>query len=191
MVNYGLLILIIGFSIIIIGYSSVKIILETLQQPSPIMNLPIFAGFLGVPVFLFFGVLVSLIGYGLTMYHIRNKIPYPLLVAFLGYGIAVGLSAVFLANMESYVFLNPVGYEISTYTYNKVLIPYWEDSLTPVSYQTTPIIILETGKITGYEKNPVYDFPIESAKALIFPITLLVWGAVGGLMEIMWKMNRK
>ncbi len=87
--------------------------------------------------------------------------------------------------------INFPGSYISEIVYNKHLIPYWERTLEPVSYEHTPVIDLLTGKVVGVESVPIYDFPLKKVSDLYIPASVVSWGLIGLVIQLIYNGIRK
>lgn len=115
---------------------------------------------------------------------------YPILTFCLAYGVAIGSFSYMMGERDFVALINPLGISVSENVYNNFLIPYWQSVLQPVGYENIPIVG-PTGIITGYEKVPQYDFPIKSEVDLYIPISILSWGLVGMVFElVLWMYDR-
>src|SRR5437868_1574098 len=87
---------------------------------------------------------------------------YPIFTIFLLYGIIAGSISYSMGFWDPNNLFNPLPVEISNILYGKLLIPYWKSTLNPSAYEYHNIINLETGKVMGQEKIPVFHFPFEA-----------------------------
>jgi len=96
--------------------------------------------------------------------------------------------------------INFPGSEISEIVYNDCLIPYWERTLKPAGYEEIPIIELPPvtppespgpGKQIGVEVVPIYDFPLKKVSDLYMPVTLLFWGFIGLIAQLIYNTRKR
>lgn len=104
---------------------------------------------------------------------------YPIFTLFLAYGIIVGIISYSMGLWDPNYIFNPLGVESSNRIYGELLLPYWQATLQPVGYEYHNVTNPETGKITGQEKVPVFDFPIKNSSDLYLPVSVLLWALVG------------
>ena len=115
---------------------------------------------------------------------------YLFLAAFLLYGLMIGAFSYWRGKNDFVFLVNPLGSEISERIYNGYLLPNWKNTLEPVGYEYHNIIDLETEKIIGQEKVPLYDFPVKDVSELYLPVSVLSWGLTGLVVEVVlnvWK----
>jgi len=92
--------------------------------------------------------------------------------------------------------VNFPGSEISEIVYNDYLLPYWKQALEPVGYEEIPIIELlpvappeppGPGKKVGVEVVPIYDFPLKKVSDLYIPGSVVSWGLIGLLIQLIYN----
>ncbi len=115
---------------------------------------------------------------------------YPFLTILLVYGFAVGVLNYYL-DQEFYLLANIPGEEISPYVYNNLLIPYWKNTMEPTHYELTNMVDLKTGEVIGQQKEPQYDFPIKKVKELYPPVSVLSWGILGLVVDLLRNSYKK
>jgi hypothetical protein len=106
---------------------------------------------------------------------------------FLIYGFVIGASSYQVGKRDIVAVLNLPGDVLSETVYNDYLIPYWKNTLEPVGYQHIPIRDLKTGEIIGTEAVPQYEFPLENVSDLYLPASILSWGIIGLLLQLIYN----
>src|SRR5207302_1552119 len=79
---------------------------------------------------------------------------------------------------------NPLPVETSNILYGKLLIPYWKSTMNPSGYEYHNMINLETGKVIGQEKMPVFHFPFE-ATDLYLLMSVPMYALIGFVIELL------
>jgi len=109
---------------------------------------------------------------------------YPIFTIFLLYGIIAGSISYSMGVWDANSLFNPLGVEISNILYGKLLIPYWKSTMNPSGYEYHNIINLETGKVIGQEKVPVFHFPFETPD-LYLPTSVPIYALIGFGIELL------
>ncbi|MDE1832670.1 MAG: hypothetical protein KGI02_09945 [Thaumarchaeota archaeon] len=115
---------------------------------------------------------------------------YPAFALFLLYGIIAGSISHLMGLWDPNYLFNPLGVEASNGFYNGLLLPYWQNIMNPIGYEYHNVLNIETGKVVGQEKVPLFDFPIKSASDLYLPISVSLWTLVGLGIELLRKLVR-
>lgn len=115
---------------------------------------------------------------------------YPIFTFFLLYGVAAGSISQFMGLWDPNYLFNPLGVEVSNVLYNHLLLPYWHATLNPIGYEYHNVIDMQTGKVIGQEKVPLFDLPVKSASDLYLPISASLWVLVGLGIELLRKLVR-
>src|SRR5947209_19867916 len=109
---------------------------------------------------------------------------YPIFTMLLLYGIIAGSISYSMGFWNQNYLLNPLPVEISNKLYGELLIPYWKSTMNPSDYEYHNIINLETGKVMGQEKVPVFHFPFETPY-LYLPMSVSIYALIGFGIELL------
>lgn len=110
---------------------------------------------------------------------------------FVIYGLGTGIFSYLMGYGNDFaLLLNFPGKEASRVIYNDILAPYWKGTMEPSGYEEIPTRELETGRLVGTEKVPVYDFPM-LVEDLYIPISVLTWGLIGLGLALLYRTSRQ
>ena len=117
----------------------------------------------------------------------ENYKTYVVILGFTLFGLLVGVWSYAVDNDIGYA-INFIGSSISDELYNKVLLPYWKDTLTPDHYERLyRHIENSSGEFRVPFKSPVYEFPVKRSHDLVLPVSILVYFVIG--VSIQWMLN--
>ena len=153
-------------------------------------------------IFILIAGIITGCGIGICYFLISRfkRIRAKILISFLMFGLLIGGLSFRMGKIDPLIYINPFGSEISEIVYNKYLIPYWESTLEPVGYEEIPIIELPSvappepsgpGKQIGVEVVPIYDFPLKKVSDLYIPVSLLFWGLIGLVVQLIYTTRKR
>jgi len=125
-----------------------------------------------------------------------KRIRAKILMSFLIFGLLIGSFSFWMGKIDFVAMTNFPGSEISEIVYIDYLLPYWRNTFEPVGYEEIPIIELSPaippeppgpGKRVGVEIVPIYDFPLKKVSDLYIPVTLLFWGLIGLIAQLIYN----
>lgn len=115
-----------------------------------------------------------------------KRIRAKILMTFLLFGLVIGGWSFWMGKTDLVAGLNFPGSEISEIVYNQYLLPYWKETLEPVGYEHLPIVDVLTGEVVGVEDVPLYDFPLKKVSDLYLPASILSWGLIGLVIQLVY-----
>ncbi len=148
------------------------------------------------------GVIISIIitGCGIAICYFLvsrfKRIRAKILTSFLLFGLLIGGWSFGMGKIDLVAGVNFPGSYVSEIFYNKYLIPYWERTLEPVGYEEIPIIELPPvappepqgpSKKVGVYVVPKYDFPLKKVSDLYIPASVVSWGLIGLVTQLVYN----
>jgi hypothetical protein len=133
-------------------------------------------------------VIWSLAIFGLI--RILHKIGVPskkiIITSFLIFGIVIGVWSFQMGKTDIVAALNFPGSTVSEIVFSD-LGQYWKSISEPVGYEHIPIRDLKTGEIIGIHDEPQYDFPLKKVSDLYIPASILSWGLLGLVLQLVYN----
>lgn len=146
-----------------------------------------------IPVLLILLVIWGVAVFGLIA--VLRKVGVPskvmILTGFLIFGGVIGAWSFQEGKKDIVAALNLPGSTVSEIVYNDYLLPYWKSTLEPVGYEHIPIRDLKTGEVIGVEDVPQYDFPLKKVSDLYMPVSIVSWGLLGLLLQLVYNRRMK